>query len=69
MNNDLIIDQQDTFIPDEELVKYEDYTLITADDNSFINSEILPLNIIKFNLFKEEDTYTYVPNYLRSEFS
>ena len=68
-NNKLIVDQTDTFIEDSELEKYHDYTLITADDNSFVNSEILPLNILKHKLYQEENSYTYVPNYLRSEFS
>ncbi len=68
-DNQVIIDQIDTFIPDEELEKYEEYISITADDNSFINSEILPLSILKYKLYQEENTYTYVPNYLRSEFS
>ena len=68
-NNVLTVDQTDTFIEDNELEKYNDYTLITADDTSFINSEILPLNILKHKLYQEENTYTYVPNYLRSEFS
>ena len=69
VNNKLIVDQTDTFIEDSELEKYHDYTLITADDNSFVNSEILPLNILKHKLYQEENSYTYVPNYLRSEFS
>lgn len=68
-NNVLTVDQTDTFIEDNELEKYNDYTLITADDTSFIDSEILPLNILKHKLYQEENTYTYVPNYLRSEFS
>lgn len=68
-NKQLIIDKVDSFVEDSELEKYNEYTLITADDESFVNSEIIPTNILKYKLYQEENTYTYVPNYLRSEFS
>lgn len=68
-NKQITVDQPDTFVEDIELEKYNEYTLITADDESFVNSEIIPLNILKYKLYQEENTYTYVPNYLRSEFS
>ena len=68
-NGNITVDQTDVFLEDIELEKYADYVTITADDNSFTCSEILPQNILKYKLYKEENTYTYVPNYLRSEFS
>lgn len=68
-DGNLKIELDDAFINDSELEKYNDYSTLTVDDNTFIESEIIIKNILKYKLYKEEDTYTYVPNYLRSEFS
>ena len=63
------VDQEDTFLSDEELSKYDDYQPIVVDDNTFTNGEKMALNILKYKMYKEENKYDYVPNYLRSELS
>ena len=68
-NNTITIDQDDTFLCDDELTKFEQYEQIIIDENFFNDNGELARNIIKYNLYKEENTYTYVPNYLRSELS
>jgi len=69
VGDDINIDLPDSFICDDELSKYEDYETITVGDDFFENGEKLAQNILKYKMFKEESTYTYVPNYLRSELS
>lgn len=69
VNEKISIDVTDSFVEDSELEKYNDYQLIMVEEGFFNNSEMLAENIIKYQLYKEEDTYTYVPNYLRSELS
>lgn len=63
------VDQEDTFLSDDELSKYDDYQPIVVDDNTFTNGEKMALNILKYKMYKEENKYDYVPNYLRSELS
>lgn len=69
VNNKIIVDQDDTFICDDELDKYAEYSPIMVDDNTFVDGDKMALNILKYKMFKEEDKYNYVPNYLRSELS
>ena len=47
----------------------KNYKDITVYDGFFDDGEKLALNILKYHLYREEDKYTYVPNYLRSELS
>ncbi len=67
--DEITIDTSDTFICDDELSKYSMYKDITVYDGFFDDGEKLALNILKYHLYREEDKYTYVPNYLRSELS
>lgn len=60
------IEKEDSFLMDDELVPFENYQRIEADDETF-NTKGLTNTIIKLNLYQEEDIFTYVPNYLRSE--
>lgn len=60
------IEKEDSFLIDDELVPFENYQIIEADDETF-NTKGLTNTIIKLNLYQEEDIFTYVPNYLRSE--
>ncbi len=60
------IEKEDSFLIDDELVPFEKYQRIEADDEAF-NTKGLTNTIIKLNLYQEEDIFTYVPNYLRSE--
>lgn len=60
------IEKEDSFLIDDELVPFENYQRIEADDETF-NTKGLTNTIIKLNLYQEEDIFTYVPNYLRSE--
>lgn len=62
-------DLVDTFVNDEEILKYQEYSEIIVTDDFFKNGELLAQNILKYQLFKPEDKYNYVPNYLRSELS
>lgn len=63
------IDTSDTFISDDLLKNYEEYESIIVDENTFDHAEEMALNIIKYQMYKKEDVYEYVPNYLRSELS
>ena len=67
--DEITIDTNDTFICDDELPKYSMYKDISVYDGFFDDGEKLALNILKYHLYREEDKYTYVPNYLRSELS
>lgn len=69
VNGEIIVDQEDIFICDDELYKYDEYARIEIDEKDFNDNGKLAKNIIKFKLYKEENTFTYVPNYLRSELS
>ena len=60
------IEKEDSFLIDDELAPFENYQRIEADDETF-NTKGLTNTIIKLNLYQEEDIFTYVPNYLRSE--
>ena len=57
----------DAFSIDTELVKYDDLTKIEVNDELFENASELAKNIVELKLYKEEDVFNYVPNYLRSE--
>lgn len=69
VDNKIITDVDDSFVQDVELEKYENYETISISDDFFDDGEKLAMNIIKNKMYKEESTYTYVPNYLRSELS
>lgn len=69
INDKINVDVSDTFLSDEYLDNYADYSSIVVDENTFKFSEDMAQNIIKYHMFKEEDIYDYVPNYLRSELS
>lgn len=69
VNDKVNIDYSDTFLEDELLVNYEEYQNIVVDENTFDKASLMAQNIIKYQMYKEEDVYEYVPNYLRSELS
>lgn len=68
-NGKIIVQQEDMFLCDDELAKFDEYEKINIEDDFFNDDGKLALNIIKYKLYKEENTFTYVPNYLRSELS
>lgn len=68
-NGKIIVQQEDMFLCDDELGKFDEYEKINIEDDFFNDEGKLALNIIKYKLYKEENTFTYVPNYLRSELS
>ena len=65
-NNNITFDKEDSFLIDDELLPFENYQNIEATDEVLLTKGLAE-NIIKHNLYKEEDIYNYVPNYLRSE--
>lgn len=69
VSEQISIDTDDSFVNDGTLDKYKDYEVVEVSDKFFENGEKLAKNILKYKLYKEENTYTYVPNYLRSELS
>ncbi|MGM9898964.1 MAG: tRNA (adenosine(37)-N6)-threonylcarbamoyltransferase complex dimerization subunit type 1 TsaB [Bacilli bacterium] len=69
VSDKVTIDVDDSFVEDTALSNYIDYSTIEIDDNFFNDGGELASNILKYGLFKKEDFYTYVPNYLRSELS
>lgn len=56
----------ESFIENDELVKYQDYQKIEVSDEFFKDNTVLAENILKNHLYKEESPMDYVPNYLRS---
>ena len=65
-NNNITFDKEDSFLIDDELLPFENYENIEATDEVLLTKGLTD-TIIKHNLYKEEDIYNYVPNYLRSE--
>lgn len=65
-NKQITFDKEDSFLIDDELVEYSDYLNIEATDEVLL-SKGLTNTIIDLKLYQEEDIFTYVPNYLRSE--
>ena len=64
-NENINIIQDETFGADEESFKdYTDYQIIEMNDEFFESNPAF--NIIKYNLFKEESTLDFTPNYIRS---
>ena len=63
---DLHLLSDDAFTNDEALDKFTNYQLIEPTESLFKKPQ-LSLNLLKYQLYKEEDVYSYVPNYLRSE--
>lgn len=66
-NKEIKVIVDDAFSIDTELVKYNDLTKIEVNDELFENASELAKNIVELKLYKEEDVFNYVPNYLRSE--
>ncbi len=62
----VIVEKDDSFLIDDELVPFIEYERIEASD-TVLNTKGLANNLIKLKLYQEEDIFTYVPNYLRSE--
>lgn len=62
-NLNIIVDE--SFGEDEVAFKeYENYQILEMNDELFNTNPAL--NIIKYNLFKEESTLDFTPNYIRS---
>ena len=62
-NINIIVDE--SFGEDEVAFKeYENYQILEMNDEFFNTNPAL--NIIKYNLFKEESTLDFTPNYIRS---
>ena len=66
-NKEIKVIVDDAFSIDTELAKYDDLTKIEVNDELFENASELAKNIVELKLYKEEDVFNYVPNYLRSE--
>ena len=55
----------ETFGEDEESFKdYSNFEILEMNEEFFYTNPAL--NIIKYNLFKEESTLDFTPNYIRS---
>lgn len=59
---EVVLDE--TFSHNEIFENYPDYIVITPNE---INGNVN--NILKYNLYQEEDNLEYSPNYIRSEFN
>lgn len=66
-NKEIKVIVDDSFCIDTELVKYDNLTTIEVNEELFENSNEIAQNIVELKLYKEEDVFNYVPNYLRSE--
>ena len=63
-DNNITVDLEETFASCDILENYSEYIQITPNENTGnIN------NLLKNNLYLEEDVYDYTPNYIRSEFN
>lgn len=65
-NKNIHIEKNDSFLIDDELVPFNNYVNIEAT-SEILNTKGLTNTIIDLKLYQEEDIFTYVPNYLRSE--
>ena len=63
-NEKINIIKDETFLEDTLLNEYQDYQILEYNEDTLVNTNIE--NIIEYNLYQEEDYYTYVPNYMRS---
>lgn len=61
-NINIILDE--SFVSDEELLNYQNAEILEYSIDTLTKENIN--NILKYNLYQEEDYYTYVPNYMRS---
>ena len=55
---------EETFGENTIFENYQDYQILEMTEEFF--EEIPALNIIKYNLYQEESTLDYTPNYIRS---
>jgi tRNA threonylcarbamoyl adenosine modification protein YeaZ len=63
-NNDVKIIVEETFGENTIFENYQDYQILEMTEEFF--EENPALNIIKYNLYQEESTLDYTPNYIRS---
>ena len=63
-NNTINIILDESFVSDEELLNYQNAEILEYSYDTLLKENIS--NILKYNLYQEEDYYTYVPNYMRS---
>ena len=63
-NNEVNIIVEETFGENTIFENYQDYQILEMTEEFF--EEIPALNIIKYNLYQEESTLDYTPNYIRS---
>ena len=63
-NNEVKIIVEETFGENTIFENYQDYQILEMTEEFF--EENPALNIIKYNLYQEESTLDYTPNYIRS---
>lgn len=63
-NNEVNIIVEETFGENTVFENYQDYQILEMTEEFF--EENPALNIIKYNLYQEESTLDYTPNYIRS---
>lgn len=63
-NNEVKIIVEETFGENTIFENYQDYQILEMTEEFF--KENPALNIIKYNLYQEESTLDYTPNYIRS---
>lgn len=70
-NGQISFQTNDVFEPDTLLLSYSEIKkenhFIEVNDDVFTHAKIMAEAIIEHRLYQEEDQFTYVPNYLRSE--
>lgn len=66
VNQQITFESSDTFSHDEVLKPLKEYKIIDVSEE-LLNTKNLSTYLFKQNLYKEEDVFQYVPNYLRSE--
>ena len=63
-NNEMKVIVEETFGENTIFENYQDYQILEMTEEFF--EENPALNIIKYNLYQEESTLDYTPNYIRS---
>ena len=63
-NNEMKVIVEETFGENTIFENYQDYQILEMTEEFF--KENPALNIIKYNLYQEESTLDYTPNYIRS---
>lgn len=65
-NKNIEVIKDENFGPNDDLIKYSDYNIVSASFDYFGDGKIFAKTILDNSLYKEESNLDYTPNYIRS---